>query len=355
MMDRLTAEIERVRSDKTISALDEANVKQGVILPVLNALGWNPFNTNEVRPEYPVSGGNVDYSLRLLGTNKVFLEAKRPREDLNTHQEQLLNYSFKHGVSLAALTNGLDWWFYLPLREGSWEERRFCTIDLRNRELSQVVTLLARFLSRSNVGSGEAIKHAKLHLAILQKGKKIEEALPKAWERLITGLDESLAKLLNEKVKEICGWEAGREQIERFLGTLPKRVSTTSIAIPSSISSQRPTSSPRHQRTDTVKKTSPLSFIFRGQKFEVKSWRRLLTTLAEDIYKRHPSEFGDKVRGLGGMYADGDTMPSITPAPIGDSGWSVYTNISGKSTEAKCHELLVVFGYSKEDLEIETA
>ena len=56
MNDRLTAEIERIRSDKSIPALDEASVKQGVILPILNALGWDTFDTNEVKPEHSVGG-----------------------------------------------------------------------------------------------------------------------------------------------------------------------------------------------------------------------------------------------------------------------------------------------------------
>ena len=157
MNDRLTAEIERIRSDKSIPALDEASVKQGVILRILNALGWDTFDIDDVKPEHSVGGRRVDYALRRGGRNKVFLEAKRPNEDLVNHAPQLLDYSFREGVSLAVLTTGLNWWFYLPLREGSWEERRFDVIDLRNGEVSQAADRFIDFLSRDNVRSGTAV------------------------------------------------------------------------------------------------------------------------------------------------------------------------------------------------------
>ena len=80
MKGHLTAEIERVRSDKSIPALDEASVKQGVILRILNALGWDTFDIEEVKPEHSVGGRRVDYALRPDGAYKVFLDTKRLRK-----------------------------------------------------------------------------------------------------------------------------------------------------------------------------------------------------------------------------------------------------------------------------------
>ena len=91
------------------------------MLQILAALEWDQFSYAEVTPEFVVSRGKVDYSLQISGQSKVFIEVKRGGEDMSPHQDQLLRYSFERGVSLAALTNGLEWWFYLPLREGSWE------------------------------------------------------------------------------------------------------------------------------------------------------------------------------------------------------------------------------------------
>ena len=80
MNNRLTAEIERIRSDKAIPKLDEAAIKQGVILRILNILGWDTFDVEEVKPEHSVGSRRVDYVLRPDGAYKVFLDTKRLRK-----------------------------------------------------------------------------------------------------------------------------------------------------------------------------------------------------------------------------------------------------------------------------------
>ena len=359
MNDRLTAVIERVRSDESIPALDEANVKQGVILPVLNALGWDPFNIDEVKPEYSVGGGNVDYALRLDGKPRVFLEAKRPKEDLTIHQAQLLGYAFAHGVPLAALTNGLKWWFYRPSGEGNWEERRFCVIDLRMGDISTALALLTRFLSKGTVGSGEAVKDAELHLEILRMDKEIEETLPNAWDQIITEPDEILVELLIQKVKELCGWETAPDEIIRFLSRLPKpglAPSTPSITLMDS----RAQMSGQQLKIDAdYTNTKPLRFTFRGQTHEIedRKWNTLLPTLAEQIYQLHPTEFHKahevKLRWL--TYFNLNSQNMRRPKPVGNSGYYVETKMKANRCVMVCHKLLIKFGYSQQDLVIETA
>ncbi|MGZ4929140.1 MAG: hypothetical protein ACXV76_12855 [Halobacteriota archaeon] len=74
--------IKGIQADKRILTFDEASTKLGVILPLLQELGWNPFNVDEVHPEYAVGGTRVDYSLRFENHNKVFLEVKQTGTDL---------------------------------------------------------------------------------------------------------------------------------------------------------------------------------------------------------------------------------------------------------------------------------
>lgn len=90
MKERLVSFIENIRADKKINFFDEAATKQGTILPILQILRWDIFNINEVKPEQEAGEGNVDYSLRINNANKVFIEVKRAKEDLESHQEQLL-------------------------------------------------------------------------------------------------------------------------------------------------------------------------------------------------------------------------------------------------------------------------
>ena len=110
--------------------MDESATKQAVVLRLLSVAGWDTFDISQIVPEYTVGNRRVDYALRPGTPNAVFIEVKRPSENLERHQQQLLEYCFQEGVNLAVLTNGRTWWLYLPLQAGSWEQRRFLSIDL---------------------------------------------------------------------------------------------------------------------------------------------------------------------------------------------------------------------------------
>ena len=122
--------VEQIKATATFGAMDESATKQGVVLRLLSIAGWDTFDVSQVVPEYTVGTRRVDYALRPGTPNAVFIEVKRTGENLERHQQQLLEYCFQEGVNLAVLTNGRTWWLYLPLQAGSWEQRRFLTIDL---------------------------------------------------------------------------------------------------------------------------------------------------------------------------------------------------------------------------------
>ena len=63
--------------------MNESATRQGYILPLFAALGWNITDTSEVSPEEKVSRGWVDFAFRLGGIPRFFLETKKASEDLN--------------------------------------------------------------------------------------------------------------------------------------------------------------------------------------------------------------------------------------------------------------------------------
>src|SRR4030042_1818574 len=101
MKEKLLSLVDQLKQDRRLVSFDEAATKQTVLLRVLSILGWDIYNIDEVMPEYSVGSQRVDYALRHSNANKVFIEVKKVGEDLEKHQEQLLNYSFKEGISLA--------------------------------------------------------------------------------------------------------------------------------------------------------------------------------------------------------------------------------------------------------------
>ena len=219
-MQTLDDWIKEIRTDPNISILNEAQAKRSVIERILEFLDWDMYNYNEVKLEYGVETLWVDYALLVNGENKVFIEAKRPSEKLETHQKQLLDYSFGEGVALAILTNGIAWWFYLPLKEGTWNNRKFYTIDILEQEIEDIVDKFSLLLSRENVASGKAVQHAESILKSRQREKIIKENLPEAWNKVIKNAvspDSLLVDILAETVEEVCGFQPADDEILGFI------------------------------------------------------------------------------------------------------------------------------------------
>ena len=219
-MQALSDWIKEIKNDPNISTLNEAQAKRSVIERILEFLGWDIYNYNEVKLEHGVGTRRVDYALRITGANEVFIEAKKPGEELENHQEQLLDYSFKEGVDLAILTNGIAWWFYLPLKKGVWKNRKFYTIDILVQETEVIVKKFGCFLSRENVASGEAVRQAESILERSQRDKIIKERLPEAWNKVIKNAvspDSLLVDLLAETAEEVCGFKLENDEILGFI------------------------------------------------------------------------------------------------------------------------------------------
>lgn len=87
---------------------NESETKTGFIEPLLQALGWNTQDRNEVGLEENISGGRVDYSLRINGSPKVYIEAKPPRTKLTSTEvvSQAITYGYnKRTVPWVVLTD----------------------------------------------------------------------------------------------------------------------------------------------------------------------------------------------------------------------------------------------------------
>lgn len=213
----LTFFIENIKKNPKLNSFDEVSTKQAIILPILQLLGWNTYDIEEVAPEFPVDGRKVDYCLRLKDASEVFIEVKRIGTDLDDHEKQLLDYSFKHGVELATLTNGIMWIFYLPTRKGDWKTRRFYSIDIIEQEASDVSSKFTDLLSKDSIRSGKAVEHAESIYKSKLKTKAIKATLPEAWNKVITDPDNLLINLLLETTEKLCGFKPDVADVNRFL------------------------------------------------------------------------------------------------------------------------------------------
>src|SRR5210317_1158337 len=180
MEKKIISFIEDLKSNKKLSAFDEASTKQAVVLRLLSFFGWDIFNVEEVYPDYSVNSTNVSYALRIKNTNKVFIEVKRVHAKLDNHQKELVNLSSREDINLAILTNGITWWFYLISTTGSWQRKWFYSIDLIKQKPETFVPNLVDLLTKTKVSGGQSLKAAK---SLFQKKRQKLAAnfLPEAW------------------------------------------------------------------------------------------------------------------------------------------------------------------------------
>jgi len=99
----------------------EEATKQALVLPMLDALGFDIWNPSEVCPEFEADFAvkkfgqkeKVDIALLLSNVPRVYIEVKQIDFHLDGHEGQLARYfNATQTVTLAILTNGIEWRFF---------------------------------------------------------------------------------------------------------------------------------------------------------------------------------------------------------------------------------------------------
>ena len=156
--------IKEIRENSAaIRGFHEYQIRQSIIQRILQLIGWDIFNHEEVKVEYNKIGNvSVDYAL-IVGDRKLFIEVKAPEVNLEKYQDQLCGYSLPYGKfpspDLAILTNVTQWRFYMPMRKVAWRDRKFCTINILHEEIEDIVDKFQQLLSRENIESGASFEY----------------------------------------------------------------------------------------------------------------------------------------------------------------------------------------------------
>ena len=257
MAETISGAVEQIKKPVLLTSLDESATKQSVVLRLLTLCGWDPFDPSQIVPEYTVGTRRVDFALQPGSANAVFIEVKRPSENLGNHQQQLLEYCFQEGVKLAALTNGRTWWLYLPLQSGSWEQRRFLTIDLESQESDIVEQRFMDYLSQEKVISGRAVSDAEDLVRSQQRAEIATRTIVQAWRQIVEAPDEILVDLISETAERICGFKPEPELVEQFLLQRARALNDAPGESPQPVDS-RGTSIPPARRTSREGRSSTL-------------------------------------------------------------------------------------------------
>lgn len=169
VVDQLLNRVDAVRGR------GEEATKQAMVLPIIEALGYDIWNPAEVCPEFEADTAvkkagqkeKVDLAILQNGEPKIFFEVKSIDQELDGHHGQLKRYfTATTSVSLGILTNGLQYRFFTDTGDlNIQDDEPFFVADFQ--AVDQGLDVLARF--DKSIFSGEAIRDFATELTYTEK------------------------------------------------------------------------------------------------------------------------------------------------------------------------------------------
>jgi len=179
--------------------LTEQAAKTALVMPFLQALGYDVFNPSEVVPEYTADvgtkkGEKVDYAICENNKVSILIECKPASSDLNiNHAGQLFRYFSVTDARLAILTNGVVYQFYSDIDQpNKMDSKPFFTFILDHLK-SADIKIIEKFTKNSF--DIEKIVHEASQL-------KLQSQVRKALEHEFSEPSEEFTKIIASQVHE---------------------------------------------------------------------------------------------------------------------------------------------------------
>lgn len=155
--------IRKLRSDTKWLSYNENKIVHVAILPILESIGWNIENEQEVYGPFKIGNNQIDIKLSARPKKYIIVEAKRYKGiNLKDHKHQLHNYAFSSGAEIAVLTNGARWMAFLSFVSGvPWDSRHFLDIDILKDDVAKATHLLKSLLGKKSYLEGTSIQRAQ--------------------------------------------------------------------------------------------------------------------------------------------------------------------------------------------------
>ena len=282
------------------AAVGEENTKVVFVEPMLQALGWDTHDLDEVRREFRRNPQDnpVDYALFISGKPRLFVEVKDLGRDLGNRRwrTQAVNYANTAGVEWCVLTDGNFWQVYRSNAPGELEKKLFLETCLHSSEDTPAPsepTYLLSLLSRESLAQNgiEAVWQA-LH---------VDRSCSEALRELLTTRDASLVRL----IRKHTGLTS--REVQAFLARVQLSIAPPPPPEPSPRPRRAPDSRSRRTRTRRGVLTPQPAYC-----------RPILQALVELGGSAPKSVVIDKV---GELMAAVLTSADRTPLPSGELRW----------------------------------
>ncbi|WP_017729427.1 type I restriction endonuclease [Halalkalibacterium ligniniphilum] len=125
----------------------EEATKTSLIMPLIQALGYDVFNPEEFVPEFVADvgikkGEKIDYAIIHNNEPVILIEAKSVNEKLAKHDSQLYRYFSTTKAKFAILTNGIEYKFFTDLDEQNKMDQKpffiFNILNLRDNTIQEL-------------------------------------------------------------------------------------------------------------------------------------------------------------------------------------------------------------------------
>jgi len=200
--------------------LKETPTRTIIIDPLLEALGWDVRDPDEVELEYPtVDGKSVDYALKLNKNPVLLVEAKPlddPLQDVKAIT-QVVGYAANNGIVWCILTNGILWRVYRSVEKCPAPEKLMFEVNIdpdapEAMSVEQLARQMWRF-SREEMARGT--------LDALGEQTFTDGKVHKALERLMLNPPNKLLKLVRHATgDEMLSLPRIKDSLARIFGKL---------------------------------------------------------------------------------------------------------------------------------------
>lgn len=209
-------------------ALTEEATKTAVVLPFIQALGFDVFNLEEVTPEFVADvglkkGEKVDFAIKIDGKIAMLVEAKPINSKLGDAQfNQLFRYFHVTEARLAILTNGKEAWFFSDTDEpNKMDQKPFFKFDFQQHDKAQARELArfqkSQFQIEAIIEAASNLKYTRAAASYLKKqledpddefirhiGRQIHEgSVTKAVsEQLKPAIQAALDEIIRDRIQD---------------------------------------------------------------------------------------------------------------------------------------------------------
>lgn len=207
--------------------LTEEATKNALIMPMIQALGYDVFNPLEVMPEFicdigTKKGEKIDYAIISNGEPILLIECKHWNQELTLHDNQLLRYFHVSNAKFGILTNGIIYRFYTDLETpNKMDEKPFLEVNLLEVNSAQIEELKKFHKTYFNVenilSSASELKYTSALKMVLSKeftepspefvkllSKQIYEGMitPKLLEQFTSLVRRSISSYISDRISD---------------------------------------------------------------------------------------------------------------------------------------------------------